>query len=1381
MITETATKPAQEVTLPTEFIESYKNFPVPWGPLGYVAYKRCVTIDTPILTKDLQWIPAGDITVGTEIIAFDENNHTGKTGHTIPRKIRIGVITHNKIELASCVEIELSNGHRLTCTPDHSWLVRRGTNNVLVWSETKDLLKYPVEEVKCFIPKYADVIQQDTSYAGGYLSAAFDGEGHTDGRDLHFVQVQNEMLDTVRAYLDQFGFKYSFTQKITPPHRKQCYSIRVSGNDQVMRFLMLFRPKRLLANYLAKNPTIAMRRKLREEAPYVVAVRDIGEKQIAVISTSTKTHITGGYPSHNTYARPIVPDYLQHIDTYHEQLKQWRKMTGDSEAHFKTEEWWQTTARCVNWYLSAAKGAVSAEEGMALYDDIMNLRCSFSGRGMWQCGTKTVERLGQNSLNNCYFVNIDSIDSFLFTFDMLMLGGGVGFNIQKEFVYELPKVKKGKVTRKETNDADFIVPDSREGWVDLLRRVLNVYFNTGTSFSFSTVCIRPAGSPIAGFGGTASGPEPLCQGISQITTILEGRSGKKLRPVDCLDILNIIGSIVVAGNVRRSAEIAIGDHEDTYFLEAKRFDLPTPIPNWRSMSNNSVACSHYTYLSDKFWKTYEVGGEPYGLVNLKLCREKGRLKDNHRKDPGVTGVNPCFAGDTLIAVADGRGAVSIKQLAEEGNDVPVYSLSAEGKVEIKWGRLPRKTGADKTLIRVHLDDSSFLDVTPDHKMVMRDGTIKLAKDLIGGDSLPRFLKRTEKVAKSNKNDYLRVSTDTSSDKRSAIFEHRLIAKFMQPEKWEALYDEHKKAGWISGGLVVHHKDYDSLNNAPDNLEIMTFNDHSKYHGDRDNSGENNSMYGKHHTDETKQKISVQAKARFQDDVYKQKMYAVLHSEEIRELQSVQQSERKRTIANAEAEKFGLPVWWVDGIGYTQKKCEICGKLFEISWARRAQGPCSISCSNKYEDAIAARTAGLKTAWTNKKQEILHQQIMVLKNMQEALGRDPMQKEWYAECEKQGVAHRFRPDDKARYNPYSIKNFSDLKEKAKVYNHRVTRIEELGGQHDVYNITVDDHHTVGIVTTFDKDTGACDGILTAQCGEVTLESGESCNLAEIFYPNITSQQQLMDVAARIWKVCKVVACVPHSWDLANKVISKNLRTGQGLTGVFQKNTEQVAAWADAAYRHLEKVDVAFSKELTAAYGRKINTSIKLTTVKPSGTLSLVAGVSPGLHPEYSSFYIRRIRMASNSSIVDACRKSGYPVEPVIRFDGTRDLGTVVVEFPVKAREGSVVAKEVTAISQLEMAKMLQTNWSDNSVSVTVYYRKEELPEIKQWLSENYDTGVKTVSFLLHSEHGFVQAPYEEITEKEYERRAKNLKPLDLSGSHDEMYDTSDCAGSACPVK
>jgi len=264
---------------------------------------------------------------------------------------------------------------------------------------------------------------------------------------------------------------------------------------------------------------------------------------------------------------------------------------------------------------------------------------------LWQLGTDTVRRIGAASLLNCWFVAIREPKDFCFLFDQLMLGGGVGFSVRREDVHEFPRVKLGvTVDHQKTADADFIVPDSREGWVRLLGELLNAYFVTGRSFKYSTILIRSKGEPIRGFGGVASGPAALVEGIDRIGRVLAERAGKTLRSVDALDIANIIGSVVVAGNVRRSAEIALGDPDDVLFLRAKRWDLGN-VPTWRSMSNNSIYADNYSHIMEHVWDGYAGNGEPYGFFNLPLARKCGRLGDEFKDN--CEGLNPC--GEQALA------------------------------------------------------------------------------------------------------------------------------------------------------------------------------------------------------------------------------------------------------------------------------------------------------------------------------------------------------------------------------------------------------------------------------------------------------------------------------------------------------------------------------------------------------------------------------------------------------------------------------------------------------------------------------------------------------------------------------------------------------------
>lgn len=775
-----------------------------------------------------------------------------------------------------------------------------------------------------------------------------------------------------------------------------------------------------------------------------------------------------------------------------------------------TEEFRDTILRVLDACQKQLHIGFTNQELKDAYKYFMSLKCLPSGRVLWQLGTETINKLGLMSLQNCAFINInDPIISFTWIFDVLMLGSGVGFNIQKYNIDKLPKLLDVDIfiTRKDTKDADFIIPDSREGWVAFLEKVLEAFFHKGKSFTYSTILIRCAGEKINGFGGIASGPSDLVKGIDNIQKILKNKRNNKLTSIDCLDIVNIIASIVVSGNIRRSATIAIGDYDDIEYLKAKRWDLGN-IPNWRCMSNNSVVCNDISKLPNEFWEAYKGNGEPYGLINIDLSRKIGRIKDNDKyPDPNVEGYNPCFTGDTYIAVDDERQAVSFKELASIGKDVLVYSINNDGIVEVKYGRNPRITGINQQIIKIHLDDDTYFKCTLNHKFKLINGVIVEAKDLKPYMCLLRY---------NNEESEVKIN---------------------------------------------------------ENFEV----------------------------------------------------------------------------------KIG----------------KICEKI---------------------------------------------------------------------------------------YDKYVIKY-----------------VEFLEQKEDVYNITVDDNHNYAVITKFNDNNVPMYGVFAKNCGEISLSNASTCNLAEIFLSNIESFDELKSISTILYRICKHISMLKCHHENTEKIIHSESRIGLGITGYMQ-STKQQKEWLSPLYEFLREYDIEYSKKINWV------PSIKLTTCKPSGTLSLLAGVTPGAHPGIYQYFIRRIRISSSSNLINLCKKNGYFMEYQKNFDGTDDINTMVVEFPCKYPIGTKLAKDMTAIDQLETVKEIQTNWSDNAVSITIYYRLQELDDIKKWLLSNYNNFVKSCSFLLHNEHGFIQAPYEEITKEEYYTKIKLVKPI-VSGNIDlEDDDQMEvCKGRSCPIK
>ncbi len=161
---------------------------------------------------------------------------------------------------------------------------------------------------------------------------------------------------------------------------------------------------------------------------------------------------------------------------------------------------------------------------------------------------------------------------------------------------------------------------------------------------------------------------------------------------------------------------------------------------------------------------------------------------------------------------------------------------------------------------------------------------------------------------------------------------------------------------------------------------------------------------------------------------------------------------------------------------------------------------------------------------------------------------------------------------------------------------------------------------------------------------------------------------------------------------------------GLAAPQFRNAEVM----DRVYRSIEEADRDYSRELG------VKESVKLTTVKPSGTLSLLPyGVTPGMHAAFSRRMIRRIRFAASDPLVAVCGASGYPVEPLKQLDGSDDHSVAVVSFPMSFPDHVTTEDQVTAIDELELQRFLQSHWADHSVSATHYYRQDELPEIRLW--------------------------------------------------------------------
>ena len=286
----------------------------------------------------------------------------------------------------------------------------------------------------------------------------------------------------------------------------------------------------------------------------------------------------------------------------------------------------------------------------------------------------------------------------------------------------------------------------------------------------------------------------------------------------------------------------------------------------------------------------------------------------------------------------------------------------------------------------------------------------------------------------------------------------------------------------------------------------------------------------------------------------------------------------------------------------------------------------------------------------------------------------------------------------------------------------------------------------------KDTRIAGG---NPCMEIGLESSELCNLVEMFPARHEDLDDFKTTIKFAYLYAKSITLLNTHWQDTNRVMLRNRRIGLSMTGIAQfissHNLQELITWMEEGYQTAKEYDKMYSEWFA------IPESIKITTVKPSGTLSLLAGATPGIHFPESQHYIRRVRLSKNSGFIPVLEKAGYVLELAIG----QEESTVVVSFPVSLGENIRTLKDISMWEQLNLAEFAQNHWADNSVSVTITFKKEEEDQIKNAL-DIFQFKLKAVSFLPKlEEKAYEQMPYESITKEEYEDMKKKLKPLKFS--------------------
>jgi adenosylcobalamin-dependent ribonucleoside-triphosphate reductase len=300
-----------------------------------------------------------------------------------------------------------------------------------------------------------------------------------------------------------------------------------------------------------------------------------------------------------------------------------------------------------------------------------------------------------------------------------------------------------------------------------------------------------------------------------------------------------------------------------------------------------------------------------------------------------------------------------------------------------------------------------------------------------------------------------------------------------------------------------------------------------------------------------------------------------------------------------------------------------------------------------------------------------------------------------------------------------------------------------------------------------------------CAEQSLESYEMCTLVETYLNRHDSLEDYKRTLKFAYLYAKTVTLLPTHWEETNAIMQRNRRIGTSMSGVAnfadRIGLPVLRDWMDEGYNVIKRYDTVYSEWLG------VRESIKTTTVKPSGTVSILAGESPGVHwTPGGKYFMRAIRFGNNDPMLPLFTLANYKIEPASESPDT----TSVVFFPIKSL-AERAEKDVSIFEKMSLAATAQRYWSDNSVSVTISFDPEKEAEHVPTVLHMYDGQLKTVSFLPSGNFTYPQMPYTQITEEEYEAATSELYPIDFSGVYAglaaDAIGEAYCTTDACEIK
>lgn len=952
------------------------------------------------------------------------------------------------------------------------------------------------------------------------------------------------------------------------------------------------------------------------------------------------------------------------------------------------ERWYEVCRRVIEWVFSEQKGHCKANRlpwndrkaqasAQDAFDRMFHFKWTPPGRGLWIAGTPLVsEQHNSAPLQNCAFISTadmtknDPAAPFRFMMEALMLGVGVGFDdkgADKDFAIYEPT----------GNVRTFIIPDTREGWVDSVGALLESYLipdKPPIEFDYSRV--RPAGEPIRTFGGVAAGPGPLRELHEMICNKFDDRSGSYLTRVDIADIGNQIGVCVVSGNVRRSAELLIGRIDDEDFVNLKN---PEAFPE------------------RNHWSAEDDGKRGWGWM--------------------------CVPDDTWVMTDSGP-----RQVRDQiGVD---FKATLSGELHAASGFW--RTAESRQVYQLTTRAGYQIEATDNHPVMTKRGWVRM--DELRDDDHVLIAHHPGREWEGNGGSFAEGYLLGAVWSDGWISGNRACISLYGQEfdqGWASYIEECASIIGVRGGF---QKPTARGENRLVSKVLKQFTDRFGFTSDR--------------------KPVSELVEYMSSDFYRGFLSAALDGD--------------GTIANYRHGCDGVQVILsqssLDDLRAIQR---MLGRLGIYSTIRPGKVS-GFASRPPYSLALAARSLNVTTS------------RLLLKNPRKAARlsgakakRSIGQPYWTRVASV--VPSRFAAvydatvEDVHRFdaNGIVVHNSNNSVEAAvgSSYGHLVDGIA-LNGEPGIIWSDVSRQYGRLIDPPNNKDWRVAG---YNPCAEMSLESGEMCTLVEVFLNRHDSLEDFQRTLKYAFLYAKTVTLMPTHWPQTNAVMQRNRRIGCSVSGIANftdtHGLPELRTWLNKGYETVQYYDEAYSEWLC------IRQSIKTTTVKPSGTVSILAGESPGVHwAPGGAYFNRAIRLAKDDALVQLLTDAGYTVEPDVRDHEH----TVVAYFPIhtdaKRAEG-----DVTIFEKANLAVVAQRYWSDNSVSVTLSFNAETEADHVGTIVHMHEGQLKTVSFLPMGNTVYPQQPYTQITAQQWEEASAGLRKVDLEPLYQGHAEANDAVG------